>query len=165
MKSMLKERKNKSKKKADASEADDKALDDMLEGAEALGAVEGAEDEAEDAMMAGTEIAADDAMSDTYGDDPVKVFADILELDELTAQAIYSEAMSLEELSEMSPDAMANKIKGNYDLLKKIMTSMGEKAAMAMQDELNQPMEAPPEMAGPPGMEGPPMPGAPPALA
>ena len=78
------------------------------------------------------------------------------------------------ELADMSPEQMAKKIKGNYDMLKAIIVSMGEKAAMAMKDELNQPMAPPdmgapemggapdmgPDMGGPPmgpGMSGPPM--------
>lgn len=84
--------------------------------------------------------------------DPVKVFSDVLELDDLTAQAVYGEAMSMPELGDMSPEQMAKKIKGNYDMLKKIIVSMGEKAAMAMKDDLN----APPAPAGP-DMGGPPM--------
>lgn len=83
--------------------------------------------------------------------DPVKVFSDVLELDELTAQAVYGEAMSMPELGDMSPEQMAKKIKGNYDMLKKIIVSMGEKAAMSMKDELNQPpAPAGPDMGGPP---------------
>lgn len=83
--------------------------------------------------------------------DPVKVFSDVLELDELTAQAVYGEAMSMPELGDMSPEQMAKKIKGNYDMLKKIIVSMGEKAAMAMKDDLNQPpAPAGPDMGGPP---------------
>ena len=65
------------------------------------------------------------------------------------------------ELSDMSPEQMAKKIKGNYDMLKKIIMSMGEKAAMAMKDQMNQPMEMPGgEMPAGPDMGGPPM-GAP----
>ena len=65
------------------------------------------------------------------------------------------------ELADMSPKEMADKIKGNYDMLKNIIVSMGEKAAMAMKEELNQPMAPPdmgPDMGGPPmgpGMSGP----------
>jgi len=73
------------------------------------------------------------------------------------------------ELADMDAKQMAEKIKGNYDLLKAIIVSMGEKAAMAMKNELNQPMAPPemggapdmgPDMGGPPmgpGMSGPPM--------
>ena len=106
----------------------------------------------DDANMAG-----DDAAKD-----PVKVFADVLDLDDITAQAVYGEAMAMAELSDMSPEQMAKKIKGNYDMLKKIIMSMGEKAAMAMKDQMNQPMDMPPggEMPAGPDMGGPPM-GAP----
>lgn len=93
------------------------------------------------------------------GEDPVKVFGDVLELDDITAQAVYAEAMSMPELADMSPKEMADKIKGNYDMLKNIIVSMGEKAAMAMKEELNQPM-APPDMGGAPDM-GPDMGGPP----
>lgn len=101
---------------------------------------------ADDANMAGGDAAKD----------PIKVFADVLDLDDITAQAVYGEAMAMAELADMSPDQMAKKIKGNYDMLKKIIMSMGEKAAMAMKDEMNQPMDmgggppAGPDMGGPP---------------
>lgn len=99
-------------------------------------------------------VAAETSGDAGMGEDPIKVFGDVLELDDITAQAVYAEAMSMPELADMSPKEMANKIKGNYDMLKNIIVSMGEKAAMAMKDELNQPM-APPEMG--PDMGGPPM--------
>ena len=105
----------------------------------------------DDANMAG----------DDPAKDPVKVFADVLDLDDITAQAVYGEAMAMAELADMSPEQMAKKIKGNYDMLKKIIMSMGEKAAMAMKDEMNQPMEMPGgDMPAGPDMGGPPM-GAP----
>lgn len=110
-----------------------------------------------DADMADAD--ADMAAGDAAADDPVKVFSDVLDLDDVTAQAVYAEAMGMPELADMSPKEMANKIKGNYDMLKNIIVSMGEKAAMAMKAELNQPM-APPDMGGAPDM-GPDMGGPP----
>ena len=117
------------------------------------------------ADMGGAAGAADPAA----GGDPAKVFADVLEIDELTAQAVYGEAMGLPELAEMSVADMANKIKGNYDLLKQIIMSMGEKAAIAMKEEMNQPMPAPGAMEGMPGgpegmPPGPGMGGPPPGM-
>ncbi len=110
-----------------------------------------------DADMADAD--ADMAAGDAAADDPVKVFSDVLDLDDVTAQAVYAEAMGMPELADMSPKEMADKIKGNYDMLKNIIVSMGEKAAMAMKAELNQPM-APPDMGGAPDM-GPDMGGPP----
>lgn len=106
----------------------------------------------DDANMAG----------DDPAKDPVKVFADVLDLDDITAQAVYGEAMAMADLADMSPEQMAKKIKGNYDMLKKIIMSMGEKAAVAMKDQMNQPMDMPPggDMPAGPDMGGPPM-GAP----
>ena len=125
--------------------AGDDDKDEEVEETEVTESVEmGAKD---DANMAG----------DDPAKDPVKVFADVLDLDDITAQAVYGEAMAMAELADMSPEQMAKKIKGNYDMLKKIIMSMGEKAAMAMKDEMNQPMDMPgggmpagPDMGGPP---------------
>ena len=111
-----------------------------------------------DADMAGADMAGADADMGA-GEDPVKVFSDVLDLDDITAQAVYAEAMGMPELADMSPKEMAEKIKGNYDMLKNIIVSMGEKAAMAMKAELNQPM-GPPDMGGAPDM-GPDMGGPP----
>jgi hypothetical protein len=94
-------------------------------------------------------VAADDAVGAEMGDEGAKVFASVLGMDEMTAQAVYNEAMALPELAEMSPEEMAKKIDNNYELLKSIIVSMGEKAAMAMQDSLNEP--APPPELAPPG--------------
>ena len=130
--------------------AGDDDKDEEVEETEVTESVEmGAKD---DANMAG----------DDPAKDPVKVFADVLDLDDITAQAVYGEAMAMAELADMSPEQMAKKIKGNYDMLKKIIMSMGEKAAMAMKDQMNQPMEMPPggDMPAGPDMGGPPM-GAP----
>jgi hypothetical protein len=125
--------------------AGDDDKDEEVEETEVTESVEmGAKD---DANMAG----------DDPAKDPVKVFADVLDLDDITAQAVYGEAMAMAELADMSPEQMAKKIKGNYDMLKKIIMSMGEKAAMAMKDQMNQPMDMPaggmpagPDMGGPP---------------
>ena len=130
--------------------AGDDDKDEEVEETEVTESVEmGAKD---DANMAG----------DDPAKDPVKVFADVLDLDDITAQAVYGEAMAMAELADMSPEQMAKKIKGNYDMLKKIIMSMGEKAAVAMKDQMNQPMDMPPggDMPAGPDMGGPPM-GAP----
>ena len=142
MKSALKEH----KKSMDKPEKGDD-LDELLEGVEVEEVVEDEPKEKKSEK---------DDMGGDMGGDPVKVFVDVLDLDDMTAQAVYAEAMSLPELAEMSPEQMAKKIKGNYDMLKKIIMSMGEKAAMAMKDEMNQPMDmgggppAGPDMGGPP---------------
>ena len=161
----LKERK-KGKSKKDAEPKDD-APKAEAEGGEALDAVAEFEaglekdkgGEVEEVMEETTvaEVAGGDEAP--MGDDPTKVFGDVLELDDITAQAVYAEAMGMPELADMSPKEMAEKIKGNYDMLKSIIVSMGEKAAMAMKAELNQPM-APPDMGGAPDM-GPDMGGPP----
>ena len=152
--------KPKAETKAD-DKGGEKSLADMLdEKMSGEGEVEVEETEAAESVEMGgkddANMAGDDAAKD-----PVKVFADVLDLDDITAQAVYGEAMSMAELSDMSPEQMAKKIKGNYDMLKKIIMSMGEKAAMAMKDDMNQPMEMPGgEMPAGPDMGGPPM-GAP----
>ncbi len=157
MKSALKEH----KKSMDKPEKGDD-LDELLEGVEVEEVVEDEPKEKKSEK---------DDMGGDMGGDPVKVFVDVLDLDDMTAQAVYAEAMSLPELAEMSPEQMAKKIKGNYDMLKKILTSMGEKAAMAMQDELNKPMDMPGGDMGPPpggdmgGAPGGGPPGLPPGLA
>jgi Holliday junction resolvasome RuvABC DNA-binding subunit len=152
----------KPKAEAKADEGGDMTEEEMNKALEDLGGGETEIEETEvtesvemggkdDANMAG-----DDAAKD-----PVKVVADVLDLDDITAQAVYGEAMAMAELSDMSPEQMAKKIKGNYDMLKKIIMSMGEKAAMAMKDQMNQPMDMPGgEMPAGPDMGGPPM-GAP----
>ena len=117
----------------------------------------------ETAMTESVEMGGADDANMAGGDadkDPVKVFADVLDLDDITAQAVYGEAMAMADLADMSPEQMAKKIKGNYDMLKKIIMSMGEKAAMAMKDQMNQPMDMGGEMPAGPDMGGPPM-GAP----
>lgn len=159
---MLKERKKSMSKKPDEKKGDEggdelteetmmaelekaaKGGDDAGEGeAEVeVSAEEGAET---DANMGGGEGA------EAGNEDPVKVFADVLEMDDLTAQAVYGEAMSMPELGEMSPDQMAKKIKGDYQMLKKILMAMGEKAAMAMNDELSKPSDMPADVGAPGG--------------
>ena len=154
----MKKGKEKPEDKPDAGGGDvladiDKALGDTAEGDDELAK---ADDEMAEAEMGGVGA----PPRGDAGGDPVAVFSKVLELDDITAQAVYGEAMNLPELAEMAPDAMAKKIKGNYDLLKKIIVSMGEKAAMAMQDEMNQPMGPPgagPEMGPPGGAPAPPM--------
>ena len=166
---MLKDRmKNKSKKdeKPEAEEADAKggeemSLSEMLE--EKASADGGTEEVEETEVAESAEMGAkDDAnmAGDDADADPVKVFAEVLDLDDITAQAVYGEAMAMADLSDMSPKQMAEKIKGNYDMLKKIIMSMGEKAAIAMKDEMNQPMDMTGGMPAGPDMGGPPM-GAP----
>ncbi len=148
------------KPKAEAK--DDKGGEDMSEEemSSALESLGGGEEEVEETSVTeSVEMGGADDANMAGGDaakDPVKVFADVLDLDDITAQAVYGEAMAMAELADMSPDQMAKKIKGNYDMLKKIIMSMGEKAAMAMKDEMNQPMDmgggppAGPDMGGPP---------------
>jgi len=136
----------------------EKSLADMLD--EKMG---GEEEIEETAVTESVEMGGADDANMAGGDaatDPVKVFADVLDLDDITAQAVYGEAMAMADLADMSPEQMANKIKGNYDMLKKIIMSMGEKAAMAMKDEMNQPMDMGGGMPAGPDMGGPPM-GAP----
>ena len=176
---MLKERMKKKSKKGDKPEMDDAKMkgeemsdeDAMMAGLEkAANRKDDADDKdekveeveeisvTEDVEMGGaddTNMAGGDAATD-----PVKVFADVLDLDDITAQAVYGEAMAMADLADMSPEQMANKIKGNYDMLKQIIMSMGEKAAMAMKDEMNQPMDMGGGMPAGPDMGGPPM-GAP----
>jgi len=152
------------KPKAEAKEekGDDKSLAAMLE--EKMGDEKVEEVEETEVTETAEMGAKDDAnmAGDDPAKDPVKVFADVLDLDDITAQAVYGEAMAMAELADMSPEQMAKKIKGNYDMLKKIIMSMGEKAAMAMKDQMNQPMDMPPggDMPAGPDMGGPPM-GAP----
>lgn len=164
MKSMLKERKKAKSKKDEAPEDGKSAVDDMLGD---LGKDSGVEEsKPKDEKPKDEKPEGDDAKSDAApssqapdaGGDPVKVFVDVLDMDEMTAQAVFAEASSMPELSEMDPAQMAKKIKGNYDLLKKIITSMGEKAKMAMDEQLNQPMDMP-DMGGPGGPGGPAGPG------
>ncbi len=147
------------KPKAEAK--DDKGGEDMSEEemSSALESLGGGEEEVETSVTESAEMGGADDANMAGGDaakDPIKVFAHVLDLDDITAQAVYGEAMAMAELADMSPDQMAKKIKGNYDMLKKIIMSMGEKAAMAMKDEMNQPMDmgggppAGPDMGGPP---------------
>jgi hypothetical protein len=140
-------------KKEDGPDEGGGSLSEMLD--EKLG--EGGEEEEEIEVSETVEMGGEAGAPAGGDSDPIRVFSDVLELDDLTAQAVYGEAMALPELSEMEPEAMAKKIKGNYDMLKKIIMSMGEKAAVAMQDDMNQPMAPPagPDMGGPP-MGGPP---------
>jgi len=152
------------KPKAEAK--DDKGGEDMSEEemSSALESLGGGEEEVEETSVTeSVEMGGADDANMAGGDaakDPIKVFADVLDLDDITAQAVYGEAMAMAELADMSPDQMAKKIKGNYDMLKKIIMSMGEKAAMAMKDEMNQPMDMGGGMPAGPDMGGPPM-GAP----
>ena len=174
---MLKERMKKKSKKGDEPEMDDaemkgddteKAEDVMMSELEKAAnrkddADEKDEEVEETAVTEAVEVGgADDA--DMAGDDadkdPVKVFADVLDLDDITAQAVYGEAMAMADLADMSPEDMAKKIKGDYDMLKQIIMSMGEKAALAMRDQMNQPMDMAGGMPAGPDMGGPPM-GAP----
>ena len=134
--------------------------DEMTAALEDIGSDEKVEETAvaEDVEMGGAtdaNMAGDDADKD-----PIKVFADVLDLDDITAQAVYNEAMAMADLADMSPEEMAKKIKGNYDMLKQIIMSMGEKAALAMKDQMNQPMDMTGGMPTGPAMGGPPM-GAP----
>lgn len=155
MASMLKERK---KAKADKDKPEDKDSEEVLDGPPEFGAKD---DEPKDDKPKSEDKPKDEPKDDPAGDpmaggDPVKVFADILEMDDMTAQAVYAEAMSMPDMAEMSPEQMAKKIKGNYQVLKDILTSMGEKAQMAMQDDLNKPMDMPEGPGGPgPGDLGP----------
>tara|TARA_A100001201_G_scaffold53499_1_gene52466 strand:- start:106 stop:660 length:555 start_codon:yes stop_codon:yes gene_type:complete len=167
---MLKDRmKNKSKKdeKPEAEEVEAKGGEEMSEeefSAKISEITDSGEEEVEETEVAeSAEMGAkDDAnmAGDDADADPVKVFAEVLDLDDITAQAVYGEAMAMADLSDMSPKQMAEKIKGNYDMLKKIIMSMGEKAAIAMKDEMNQPMDMTGGMPAGPDMGGPPM-GAP----
>ena len=176
---MLKERMKKKSKKGDKPEMDDAKMkgekmsdeDAMMAGLEkAANRKDGADDKDEKveeveeiAVTEDVEMGGADDANMAGGDadkDPVKVFADVLDLDDITAQAVYGEAMAMADLADMSPEQMAKKIKGNYDMLKKIIMSMGEKAAMAMKDQMNQPMDMGGEMPAGPDMGGPPM-GAP----
>ena len=174
---MLKDRMKKKSKKGDEPEMDDAKMkgDDtelpedvmMSELEKAANRKDDADEKDEEveetAVTEAVEVGgADDA--DMAGDDadkdPVKVFADVLDLDDITAQAVYGEAMAMADLADMSPEDMAKKIKGNYDMLKQIIMSMGEKAALAMKDQMNQPMDMAGGMPAGPDMGGPPM-GAP----
>ena len=169
---MLKDRmKNKSKKdeKPEAEETDAKGGEELTEETmmaeleKAAGGDDKVEEVEETEVTESAEMGAkDDAnmAGDDADADPVKVFAEVLDLDDITAQAVYGEAMAMADLSDMSPKQMAEKIKGNYDMLKKIIMSMGEKAAIAMKDEMNQPMDMAGGMPAGPDMGGPPM-GAP----
>jgi hypothetical protein len=170
---MLKDRMKKKSKKDDKQKNDEMPKTDDLNEETVMAELEkvaggGAEDEEETEVTESVEMGAKDDANMAGGDaakDPVKVFADVLELDDVTAQAVYGEAMAMPELADMSPDQMAKKIDGNYDMLKKIMMSMGEKAALAMKNELNQPMDVGGEMGGVPAgpdMGGPPMGAQPP---
>ena len=174
---MLKDRMKKKSKKGDEPEMDDgkmKGDDTELTEDVMMSELEKAANRKDDADEKDEEVeetavteavevgGADDA--DMAGDDadkdPVKVFADVLDLDDITAQAVYGEAMAMADLADMSPEDMAKKIKGNYDMLKQIIMSMGEKAALAMKDQMNQPMDMAGGMPAGPDMGGPPM-GAP----
>jgi hypothetical protein len=151
--------------KPKAKAKDDKGGNDMSEEemASALENIGGDEEIEETSVTESVEMGGADDANMAGGDadkDPVKVFADVLDLDDITAQAVYGEAMAMADLADMSPEQMAKKIKGNYDMLKKIIMSMGEKAAMAMKDQMNQPMDMGGEMPAGPDMGGPPM-GAP----
>jgi hypothetical protein len=169
---MLKDRMKKKSKKDDKPKSDEMSKTDDLNEETMMAELEkvagGGEMEEETEVTESVEMGAKDDANMAGGDaakDPVKVFADVLDLDDITAQAVYGEAMAMPELSDMSPDQMAKKIKGNYDMLKKIIMSMGEKAALAMKDELNQPMDMGGEMGGMPAgpdMGGPPMGAQPP---
>ncbi len=151
------EKDDKPKAEAKDDKGGEKSLAGMLD--EKMGGEEEVEEVEETSVTESAEMGGADDANMAGGDaakDPVKVFADVLDLDDITAQAVYGEAMAMAELADMSPDQMAKKIKGNYDMLKKIIMSMGEKAAMAMKDEMNQPMDmgggppAGPDMGGPP---------------
>lgn len=169
---MLKDRMKKKSKKDDKPKSDEMSKTDDLNEETMMAELEkvagGDKMEEETEVTESAEMGAKDDANMAGGDaakDPVKVFADVLDLDDITAQAVYGEAMAMPELSDMSPDQMAKKIKGNYDMLKKIIMSMGEKAALAMKDELNQPMDMGGEMGGMPAgpdMGGPPMGAQPP---
>lgn len=155
------EKDDKPKAEAKDDKGGEKSLADMLD--EKMGGEEEVEEVEETSVTESAEMGGADDANMAGGDaatDPVKVFADVLDLDDITAQAVYGEAMAMAELADMSPDQMAKKIKGNYDMLKKIIMSMGEKAAMAMKDEMNQPMDMGGGMPAGPDMGGPPM-GAP----
>ena len=172
---MLKDRMKSKKKKADKPEEADAEMkggeemseETMMAELEKIGGPGGKDEEVEEVaeteVTESAEMGAKDDANMAGGDadkDPVKVFADVLDLDDITAQAVYGEAMAMADLADMSPDQMAKKIKGNYDMLKQIIMSMGEKAAMAMKDQMNQPMDMAGGAPGGPDMGGPPM-GAP----
>ena len=164
---MLKDRMKKKSKKGDEPEmddakmmgGDDKSLADMLD--EQMGDEGEKVEETEEVEVAEAADMGDKDDANMAGDDPakdpVKVFADVLDLDDITAQAVYGEAMAMADLADMSPEDMAKKIKSNYDMLKQIIMSMGEKAAIAMRDEMNQPMNMAGGMPAGPDMGGPPM--------
>ena len=84
------------------------------------------------------------------GGDPAEVFAEALGMSPEMAQAVYNEAMNMPELSEMSPEQMVKEIDGNYEMLKKLMQGVSERAEMAMQAAMEAPMP-PPDMGGPGG--------------
>ncbi|MDF1699553.1 MAG: hypothetical protein P1V36_00135 [Planctomycetota bacterium] len=88
----------------------------------------------------------DDEGSEEEG---AKLFADkLFDGDEMTGQAVYAEAMSMPEYAEMSAEDIAKKLDGNYDALKAIMLSMGQKAASAMKEAMNAPAEMPEDPSG-----------------
>ena len=177
LKDRMKSKSKSKSKKDDAPKGDDKkeAKKDEAGGTDVVADFDAAMEEVRGdkgkdvEVEEGVAVAAEAGPAGGMGDDPVKTFGDILDLDDITAQAVYAEAMAMPELADMDAKQMAEKIKGNYDLLKAIIVSMGEKAAMAMKNELNQPMAPPemggapdmgPDMGGPPmgpGMSGPPM--------
>tara|TARA_R110000822_G_scaffold4148_14_gene17899 strand:- start:1574 stop:2107 length:534 start_codon:yes stop_codon:yes gene_type:complete len=164
---MLKDRKKKKSAPAADPMGDDSVESVLAELDASLGAEEGVgEAMADEDMVAGEEAGLDSDMASAAGMDTgmgtgmdadagAKVFADVLGMDEMTAMAVYNEAMSLPELAEMDAAAMADKINGNYELLKNILMSMGEKAAMVMQEQIAA-SPAPPEMAPPGAGELPP---------
>jgi hypothetical protein len=84
------------------------------------------------------------------GGDPAEVFAEALGMSPEMAQAVYNEAMNMPELSEMSPEQMVKEIDGNYEMLKKLIQGVSERAEMAMQAAMEAPMP-PPDMGGPGG--------------
>lgn len=104
-------------------------------------------DEAPEAEVASEE---GDGSDDEVGEEEgAKLFADkLFDGDEMTGQAVYSEAMSMPEYAEMSAEDIAKKLDGNYDALKAIMLSMGQKAASAMKEAMNAPAEMPADPSG-----------------
>ena len=155
------------KPKADAEEEGGELTEEtmMAELKKAAGDDDKDEEVEETAVTESVEMGAKDDANmggDDPAKDPVKVFADVLDLDDITAQAVYGEAMAMADQADVSTEQQAKKIKGNYDMLKKSIMSRGEKDAGAMKDQMNQPMDMPPggDMPAGPDMGGPPM-GAP----
>ena len=159
---MLKEHRNKKKGKSEdmpedveEPKADDSAddagggLEDMLDALDGDDVGGAGDDESPD--VGGAPEGEDKGLSGEGPEDHqgmIESFAKVLDMDPTTAEAVHAEAMTMPEYAEMSGEDIAKKIKGNYEALKKILESMGEKAALAVKDQMNQPMEMPEDMGG-----------------